>query len=94
MPFSRDWELSGYYIARRLGHSDDKQFSQSAKGKALTQLWADKAKWLFTKLFVLDLTWKALYHRSARLMLKSTCVIRRRIDGLPTGVAVAVARLE
>jgi hypothetical protein len=86
--------VSGYYIARRLGHSDNKQFSLSAKGKALTQLWADKANCLFTKLFVLDLPWKALYHSLARLMLKSTCVIRRRIDGLPTGVAFAVARLE
>ena len=34
MPFSRDWEVSGNHIARQLGHSDDKQFSQSAKGKA------------------------------------------------------------
>ncbi len=55
MPFSRHWEVSGYYIARQLGHSDDKQFSLSAKREGLTQLWADKAKWLFTKLFVLDL---------------------------------------
>ncbi|MFH1884518.1 MAG: hypothetical protein ABIL62_17625 [Planctomycetota bacterium] len=86
--------MSGHHTARRIGHSDDKQFSLSTKREGLTLLWADKAKWLFTKLFVLDLPWKALYHRLAHLMLKSTCVIRRRIDGLPTGVAVAVARLE
>ena len=83
MPFSRHWEVSGQHIARRLAHSDNKQFS----------LRTGKAKFLFSRLFVLDLPWKALYHRSARLMLKSMCVIRRRIDGLPTGVAVAVARL-
>jgi len=99
MPFSRHWEVSGHHTACQIGHSDDKQFSLSTKG--LTQLWADKVKRPSTKLFVLDLPWKALYHRSAYLMLKSTCVIRRsvwhrtgRIDGLPTGVAVAVARLE
>jgi uncharacterized protein YceK len=65
MPFSRNWEVSGHHTARRIGHSDDKQ---STKRQGLTQLWTDKAKWLFTKLFVLDLPWKALYHRSARLM--------------------------
>jgi len=27
MPFSRNWEVSGYYTACQIGHSDNKQFS-------------------------------------------------------------------